>query len=63
MDFITFGAFENHMSDDQKAKLGEYNKTSNATPGEPPMSVEIMTAEVHPTKINGKYKTNDQNHN
>lgn len=44
------GAFENHVSDDEKAKRNEVNRTSNATPLEPPISTELMTSEQHPQK-------------
>lgn len=42
------GAFENHVSDDEKREKNEVNKTSNSTPGEPPMSADLMMAAMHP---------------
>ena len=48
IDFVSLGAFENHVSDDEKKERGEVNKTSNATPLEPPMSADLMLSEQHP---------------
>ena len=45
IDFISLGAFENHVSEDEKREKNEVNKTSNSTPMEPPMSSELMTSE------------------
>jgi hypothetical protein len=48
IDFISLGAFENHVSDDEKRVRNEVNKTSNSTPMEPPMSDNLMMGENHP---------------
>ena len=41
IDFISLGAFENHVSDDEKKERNEVNKTSNSTPLEPPITIDL----------------------
>lgn len=40
-DFVSLGVFESKIPEDQK-KPEDVNKTSNSTPGEPPMSASLM---------------------